>query len=97
MERSRISIGYGHTFFFAVEKQPYLTAYEEHDAAALSDEEGDFFTWPEGSGGTEAEAAAGAEQAGVAPGLPPFLGRRPAAGAGGVDRTGDDRRETVAA
>ncbi|CAM9247463.1 unnamed protein product [Pylaiella littoralis] len=77
--------------------EPYLTAYEEHNAAALSDEEGDFFTWPEGSGGTEAEAAADAEQAGVAPGLPPFLGRRPAAGAGGVDRTGDDRRETVAA
>lgn len=38
------------------------------------------------------------EQAGTFPGLPPFLGRRPTASAGGgVDRTADERGETVAA
>lgn len=78
--------------------------YHNGAATAADQEEGDFWTWQEGSDDAEAamegeQAGADAEQAEVAPGLPPFLGRRPAAGAGagGVDRTGDERRETVAA
>lgn len=88
-----------------------MELHEEHgaeeDAAAAGEEEGAFWTWPEGDAeeaageetGAAADAAAAAEQTGAAPGLPPFFGRRPAAGAGagGVDRAGDDRGETVPA
>lgn len=83
---------------------------EEDMAVAAGEEEGAFWTWPEGSPAEEEEeqagaaadataAAAGAEQTGATPGLPPFLGRRPGAGAGtgGVERAGEDRAETVAA
>eukprot|EP00903_Cladosiphon_okamuranus_P008695 g8331.t1 len=81
-------------------------------AAAAAGEEAREEHWMGPEGGTAAEtmtAAAeekegqtgeAAEQpGGTAPALPPFFGRRPAAGVGGggVDRAGDDRGDTVAA
>lgn len=78
-------------------------------AAGSEDDQGDFWTWPEGGEGEvgqgSAAAATGAAGGGVggdeagASGspLPPFLGRRPAAASGSVERAGDDRGESVAA
>lgn len=79
----------------------YLQESEETDqagagAATANGDLGHFETWPEDAVAA-GSAQAGAEQAGGASGLPPFLGGRPAAAKGGVDRTADERGETVAA
>lgn len=76
----------------------YLQEIEETDqagagAATANGDLGHFETWPEDA----VAAGSGAEQAGGVSGLPPFLGGRPAASKGGVDRTADERGETVTA